>query len=266
VGAWEDRFSYDTLLAQYNFAVGTGRVSSFMQELMLRISSFENRLVQDGEIVWESRAKILQNRGDYNFYITTDFATSHKKRADFSVIFVWAYCTAGKWHLIDGICERQTMDKNINKLFEYVREYSPQSVGVEVSGQQRAFIDWLKSEMLVRSLWFTFASSSQDNSPGVRPAVDKLVRFNLVVPWFKSGLIVFPEELKSSAIMARILQQISMTTMDGIKGKDDCIDGISMLGYLKPWKPVLGGTAQAVLEDDDADFRYEVASISNYLV
>jgi hypothetical protein len=28
-----------------------------------------------------------------------------------------------------------------------------------------------------------------------------------------------------------------MVTSSGIKGKDDCIDTISMLAYLKPWRP-----------------------------
>jgi hypothetical protein len=33
------------------------------------------------------------------------------------------------------------------------------------------------------------------------------------------------------------MQQIKLCTINGIKGHDDCIDTISMLGYLTPWEP-----------------------------
>ncbi|TJX14356.1 MAG: hypothetical protein E5W21_36100, partial [Mesorhizobium sp.] len=46
-GAWEDRFTYDFIVKQYEDAVLNGKVEGFMQELMLRISSDEERLVQD---------------------------------------------------------------------------------------------------------------------------------------------------------------------------------------------------------------------------
>jgi len=28
-----------------------------------------------------------------------------------------------------------------------------------------------------------------------------------------------------------------LATKNGLKGKDDCLDTVSMLGYLTPWKP-----------------------------
>ena len=33
------------------------------------------------------------------------------------------------------------------------------------------------------------------------------------------------------------MDQIKLVTANGIKGKDDCIDTISMLIYMNPWKP-----------------------------
>lgn len=121
-------------------------------------------------------------------------------------------------------------------LFKFVTEYSPQSVGVEVTGQQGGFISWLQREMQTRNIWFNFATGS-NNSPGIRPVTDKLTRFNIVLPWFKAGKIYWPEQMKSSIIMGTFMQQLKLTTVNGIKGHDDCIDTISMLGYLKPWEP-----------------------------
>jgi predicted phage terminase large subunit-like protein len=236
-GAWEDRFTYEFIVKQYEDAVLLGKVEGFMQELMLRISSDEERLVQDGEIREFSRIQLLDRRQQFNFYITTDFATSDKQTADFSVISVWAYNSQGDWFWVDGVCERQTMDKTVNDLFRLVQQYRPQAVGIEVSGQQLAFIKWLQGEMMNRNIWFSFASSEKSGSPGIRPVINKLSRFNLVVPLFKAGKIYFPVEWKTSKVLAHFYGQIRMATKNGLKGKDDCLDTISMLMYLNAWKP-----------------------------
>ena len=237
VGAWEDRFTYDFIMEQYENAVLDGKVAGFMQELMLRISSEEERLIQDAEIREYSRIELLDRKSQFNFYITTDFAVSDKQTADFSVISVWAYNSNGDWFWVDGFCERALMDKSINELFRLIQIYRPQSVGVEVSGQQLGFIKWLQNEMMTRNVWFNFASSEKSGSPGIRPVRNKLERFNLVVPLFKSGKMYFPSEWKASKIMAYFYGQIRLATKNGLKGKDDCLDTISMLMYLNAWKP-----------------------------
>ena len=270
-GAWEDRFSYDYIMEQYEMAVKTGKLAAFYQELMLRISSEDERLIQDAEIKWYKRTQLMNAAGNFNFYITTDFATSNKQTADFSVISVWAYNANGDWFWVDGVCERQTMDKSINDLFRLVSQYRPQQVGVEVTGQQGAFISWLQQEMLTRNIWFNFASSDKSGTPGIRPMTDKLSRFNLVVPWFKAGKMYFPEELKQSVIMGQFMGQIRLATINGLKGKDDCIDTISMLGYLKPWKPSSGSSLQSS-QPEGLDFWGDQSAeethttLSNYIV
>jgi predicted phage terminase large subunit-like protein len=236
-GAWPDRFPYAYVKEQYELAVATGKVAAFNQELMLRITSDENRLVQDEEIKWYERAKLLEKKHQYNFYITTDIAVSAKQKADWTVISVWAYNATGDWFWVDGVCKRQLINKTWDDLFRFVGEYRPQQVGIEISGQQKAFITTLQSEMMIRNIWFNFASSEKNNEPGIRPMTDKLARFNLVVPWFKSGKMYFPKEMRLAEIMGEFMRELGLATSDGLKGKDDCIDTISMLGYLKPWKP-----------------------------
>lgn len=267
-GAWEDRFSFEFVQEQYELAIKTGKLAAFMQELMLRITSDEERLVQDSEIRYYDRINLLRMRGSYNFYITTDFATSAKQTADYSVISVWAYNAQGDWFWVDGVCERQTMDKTIDDLFRLVQIYKPQQVGVEVSGQQGAFITWLQNEMLNRNIWFNFASSEKSGTPGIRPLVDKLSRFNLVVPWFKMGKFYFPEQMKTSVIMGTFMGQIRLVTASGIKGKDDCIDTISMLAYLTPWKPSESAPATpAEIDMWEEDHPHEhTSSLDSYIV
>jgi phage terminase large subunit-like protein len=232
-GAWEDRFTYEYVNEQYQSALKGNNLKSFRQELMLRISSDESKLIQDSEIIYIPRAKILANKNKYNFYITTDFATSSKQTADFAVISVWAYDNNRNWIWVDGICKRQTMNHTINQLFKYIQEYEPQSVGIEISGQQGAFINWLQNEMVTRNIYFNL--TRQDGHLGIRPVTDKLSRFNLVVPLFKAGKVQFALEMKDSQVLGTMVEQIALVTEDGIKGKDDCIDTISMLQYMNPW-------------------------------
>jgi predicted phage terminase large subunit-like protein len=270
VGAWEDRFTYDFIVSQYENAVLTGKVDGFMQELMLRITSSEERLVQDEDIRLYSRVQLLERKSQFNFYITTDFAVSDKQTADLSVISVWAYNSNGDWFWVDGIAERQTMDKTIDDLFRLVQTYGPQSVGIEVSGQQLAFIKWLQSEMMTRNIWFSFASSEKSGSPGIRPLQNKLARFNLVEPLFKAGKMYFPAEMRTSKIMAHFYGQLRLATKSGLKGKDDCLDTISMLMYLNAWKPSeeapMMGHNGGPAWDQDEDRNEPPSALSSYIV
>jgi phage terminase large subunit-like protein len=237
-GSWIDRFDFNYVKRQYDKAHKAGKVETFNQELMLRIMSDDDRLIQDGEINWYKRKHILDNMNMFNFYITTDFATSEKTAADFSALSVWAYNNSGQWFWVDGTLQRQLMDKNLDDLFRFCQRYRPQQVGVEVSGQQGGFIPWVQEQMMVRNIYFNFASDKNSNQPGIRPVVDKLKRFNVVVPWFKMGLMHFPEELKNTPIMQEIMNQLSLASIRGFKSKnDDFLDTTSQLSCLTPWKP-----------------------------
>jgi predicted phage terminase large subunit-like protein len=263
-GSWEDRFSYEYVLEQYNDSVKTGKMSAFLQELMLRISSEEERLVQDSEIRWYDRQAIIRNRGAFNFFITTDFATTDRQASDNSVISVWAYNSNCDWFWVDGVCGRMKMPDSINELFRLVSAYRPQSVGVEISGQQSAFIDWLMEQQLQRNVWFNFAM--QKNRPGIKPVHSKLQRFNLVVPWFTQGKMYFPAQMKESAIMQQFISELSLATRSGLKGQDDCLDTISMLAEISAWAP--SEEAPSVPTDDifGEDPQDNRSTIDSYVV
>ena len=237
-GSWPDRFTYEYVKTQYEKAVLQGKVSAFNQELMLRIMSDEDRLIADVDIRWYKRSTLLQNKDNFNFYITTDFATSEKQSADFSFISVWAVNNNGDWFWVDGICKRQLMDATIDDLFTMVSKYKPIEVGIEVTGQQGGFIPWIQKEMMSRNVWFTLAKNDKSESPGLRPNTNKLQRFNIVVPWFKQGKMYFPEDAKFSPAMSELMEELSLASVSGFKSKhDDGLDTISMLSLLKIWLP-----------------------------
>jgi len=257
-GSWPDRFTYEYVLEQYETAVKLGKVDTFNQELMLRIMSDEDRLIHDHDIAWYKIDAVLRQKQRFNFYITTDFATSEKQKSDFSVISVWAYNNVGDWLWVDGVCKRQDMSKNIDDLFRLAQQYRPQQVGIEVSGQQQGFVSWVQGQMLERNVYFPLASEGNDMKPGIRPNTNKLVRFNTMVPQFKARKVFFPIEKKNSEELREMYAELSLATAGGFKSKhDDFIDTISMLASLNPWRPSeTGDLVQAEngmweMDDDD---------------
>ena len=271
-GAWEDRFSYKYIKTQYDLAKETGHLNAFYQELMLQITSDDERLIKDSDIRWYKRFDLLENRNNFNFYITTDFATSAKQSADYSVISVWAYNNNRDWFWVDGICIKQTMDKNINDLFKLVAQYKPLEVGIEVTGQQGGFISWIQREMIARNCFFNFASSDKNRtSLGIRPTTDKLTRFSTVMPWFKAGKMFFPEELSESPVLQEFKEEIRLATYKGFKTHDDFIDTISQLAYLRVSEPseeavfVQKETSDDVYWTLEYDEESQTSSLDNYL-
>lgn len=237
-GAWEDRFNYDYVKLRYDSAVAVGRVAGFYQELMLQIMGDDERLILDEDIQWYHSYHLLDKKDNFNFYITTDFATSEKESADYSFISVWAVNHKGFYFWIDGVCARQTMDKNIDDLFRLVRQYNPISVGVEVSGQQGGFIAWIHREMFSRNIFFTLASNSKDGTLGLKPNNNKLERFNMVVPDFKLKRFYFPHDKKHTIPMKELLLELQQASVGGFKSKhDDGLDTISQLAMMSIWTP-----------------------------
>lgn len=278
VGAWEDRFPYEAVMKKYVKAIRQGKLASFMQELMLRVMSDDEKLVLDSDIVYFDRGKVLNSLQAYNVYITTDFATSGKQKADLSAIGVWLLDWNTRWLLIDGIAKKQTMDKNIDDLFRFVQRYKPLEVGIEVSGQQGGFIPWIEKEMINRQIYFMLTSSNNKGAPGIRPTTDKLQRFNVALPIIKQRKFCLPTDYIDLPIAKEIKEELSYITAEGIHSRyDDGIDLISQLPLLNSFAPngvdeslYLDATSTsqdiAYFEDFTEDDPHYVSGFNTYIV
>jgi predicted phage terminase large subunit-like protein len=245
-GAWEDRFPYEYVKMEYDEAMQLHRPENFNQELMLRIMGDEDRLVADDDLVWYSREIVYKNRELYNYYITTDFATSAKKSADYSVISVWAYSSNSDWLLVDGICKQQLMDLNIKDLFRLVSMYKPLQVGVEVTGQQGGFIQWIQQEMMSKNIFF--------NLKEVRPSTDKMTRFNMFLPIIKAKKLWLAKEMRESDWGREFIDEVSKASRGAFKSKhDDCLDTISQLSDLDSYAPSSNTDLLKEKKDKDDD-------------
>jgi phage terminase large subunit-like protein len=260
-GGWPDRFPYEFVKNEYDSLILSGEIASFNQELMLRITSDEDRLVQDSDLVWYNRDQVIKHKARYNFYITSDLTTSNTTKADYAVICVWAYSNNGDWLLVDGLCKRQKMDASMNALFRFVSVYRPLEVGIEINGQQQGFIQWMKGEMVNRNIFFNFAGKG--SVEGIRRSGRKIDNFKLVVPLFSAKKIWLPNELKNDPLIIELLEEIRYATSEEFKSKhDDVADTISMLLDIEAFKPSAVDKAEyteneagtfAWYQDDDDD-------------
>ena len=246
-GSWEERFGYDYVKDEYESAKKQHKLEGFYQELMLQVISEDERVIRDEDIVWYDFVDVKDKIRDFNTYITTDFATSEKKSSDFSCISVFGVNNNGDYLWLDGICTRQLMNKNIDALFKLVQIYKPLSVGVEVTGQQGGFIDWIEKEMIRRNIYFNLASDNNNNRAGIRPDKRKLERIMEIQPMFKQKKIWLPRSHREECIN-ELTSELRAITNSGIKAKhDDMVDTFSMMAKMKP-----------VIPSVETNFKYDV--------
>lgn len=267
-GSWEDRHSYEKVMIKYKTAVHKGTLQAFMQEMMLRVASEEDRVVKDTDINWFSRTTVLQNGGAYNWYITTDFTTKGSKANDFSAMAVWAINNNGDFMLIDLVVQKLDLKDQYEKLFDLVRKYKRLKgyieVGIETSGQQHTHIFAVEQLMQKYGEYFTIAIQKGKSTKGIMRTVEQGNKHNyfmMAAPYFHTGKMWFAEELKETADMEEALAEIGYITHLGIGSRsDDFIDVVSQLTQLnirvpQYAAPQLPSTNDAI-EDTNFHNRY----------
>ena len=258
--AWPDRFNYDSVKNTHDL-IGS---AAFAQEMMLRLTSPEDRLLNDTDIKTYSYKEWMRSNPGYTIYITTDFATTDKKKGDWTVASVWAVDFEGNFRWIGGFLKKQLMDATVDGLFELVESHkNVMGVGIEVTGQQGGFIPWLVREMTSRGVFFNLLSHGNGNKPGIRVVSSKLQRFHEVVPLFKTGKIMVPDDIEHPWL-DEFWTEVRLATKDGLKSKhDDVLDTISQLYLIKP---ILPGLATLPTTDDGMDSLMDSQyALSDYL-
>jgi hypothetical protein len=258
VSIWPERFTYTYTLKMYNQFISTGKSRSFYTEYMLELTDLTALIVEPDMIKWFDLSLFTKNKKEaYNYYIVTDWATSVKKKADWSCIAVFAIASNGAWFLVDGQAKRQTMQDNLEDIFYYVRKWKPLSVGMETSGQQGGFLSIINTMMMEKNLWFQLAKKRGSKEFGIRPVKDKLHRFVTgVAPMFEQGKVWLPQPDPIKLINPNLYtlvqemdDEISKLTMTGgveALSHDDAIDLLNQLSEMETYAPS---------EDQAADIR-----------
>jgi len=243
VGSWEAMKDYDAVMDRYKDAYSGDTLREFNQELMLRISSEEDRLIKDNQIQWYSRESLEKNLGAYNLYATTDYTASNNLKGDFSVTMIWAVNSQADWFLLDLSVKKMTIEEQYNVIFNYNTRWAAKygrhlTVGVEIDGQQQLNLHSLKKQMIENNSFFSFAKQigSAYGKEGIsrRQATGaKHEQFMRVHPLFLSKKIFLPEEIKDTPDMKEFLNELNYVTYTAIASKhDDAIDAVSMLAAM----------------------------------
>ena len=240
-GSWEDRHTYEKVMTKYRTAVHKGTLAAFMQEMMLRVASEEDRVIKDSMLEnLFNRGDIIRNGRMYNWYITTDFTTTGSKSSDYSAMGVWAVNDNGDYMLVELVVQKLELRDQYMKLLELVRRYKPMTgyinVGIETSGQQKAHIFALKELMSKHNTFFTVAFQKGKNTEGImRTAQDgnKFEYFMRVVPLFQTNKIWFARELELTPDFQELKTELTYVTHIGFGAKhDDALDIVSQLNEL----------------------------------
>lgn len=245
IGAWEDRFNYDFIKNEYDSLYDGGKIDAFNQELMLRIMSDEDRLVQDKDIIFFDDTLEYNNYSQYTKYITVDLAVSEKQKADYTIIQVWAYSKNKEWLLIDGVAHRKIITETTNQLFMFASKYKVSGIAFEKSGIQKGFIDQFKKDMVDRNSFYNILKEPNTNELGFQMSSSKLARFNNVVPLFSTNTIKFAESLKHTELMIEANRELTAVTRGGIKSAhDDFLDATSLLAKVIPYHNDIEGIVE----------------------
>ena len=249
-GAWENRHSYEKVMKRYMDASRSNKLRSFMQELMLRISSEKDRVIPNNYIESFTRENILKNGAGYNWYITTDFTTTGGTGNDFSGMAVWAVSSNGDHFLVDLVLKKMELAMQYNELFRLVNKYKRYTgtieVGIEIDGQQKIHLFAIKELMHKKNEYFTIGKQKGGVREGIlskQSKGGKEGRFSVMVPLFQAGKIRFARELNDTAGMRELRNEIDYVTYDE-HGRvqfgsvhDDGLDLISQLAMMNIFAP-----------------------------
>ena len=280
-GAWEDRHSYEKVMKRYMDASRSNKLRSFMQELMLRISSEKDRVIPNNYIESFNRENILKNGAGYNWYITTDFTTTGGTGNDFSGMAVWAVSSNGDHFLVDLVLKKMELAVQYNELFRLVNKYKRYTgtieVGIEIDGQQKIHLFAIKELMTKKNEYFTIAKQKGGLREGILSKSGKggkEGRFSVMVPLFQAGKIWFARELEDTPAMRELRLELEYVTYDE-HGRvqfgsvhDDGLDLISQLSMMNIYTPsedskgIASKYGDPIWNDDEPEENY----VSSYIV
>ena len=279
-GVWENRHSYSKVMKRYLDAVNSNKTRSFMQELMLRITSEKDKVIPNDYIEMFNRDDILKNGAAYNWYITTDFTTTGGSGNDFSGMAVWAVSSNNDYFLVDLVLKKMDLALQYNELFRLVNRYKRYNglveVGIEIDGQQKIHLFAIKELMNKKNEYFTIGKQKGGVREGIlskQSKGGKEGRFSVMVPLFQAGKIRFARELNDTSSMRELRNEIDYVTYDE-HGRvqfgsvhDDGLDLISQLAMMNIYAPSEVINTGSIHEDPMwYEEQQHVSNTSSYIV
>lgn len=249
ISSWPAMHPYEKTMVRYEDAYYGGTIREFNQELMLRISSEEDKMIKEDMLQWYDRKTLMKSLHNFTLLVTTDFTANSSRKGDFSGVAVWAIGPDDDKFLLDLDLKKKTIQEQYDTVFRLMSTWSRGGrvieVGVEVDGQQQLNLFALRQMMVDKNLFFRFArQKGSKGAEGIRSRAaggSKHERFKYMMPSFENRKIWLPNELKSTDDMKELLEELKYVTFNGIGSKhDDGLDLISQLGMIDYILPAAG--------------------------
>jgi hypothetical protein len=234
VGAWEDRFPYEEVLATYKQYKEDGDPSGFMQEYMLELMDESDRMFADEDFMTFKYKEVKDKLSNLNFYISTDFNASATKNSDFGVILVIGVTNNNDWMLVDGIHSKELTSSGwIDALFNLCRIYDPLEVGAEQIAFQSSMNEWIRKEMIRRNQFFNFVEMKDNKTK------KKISRIATLAPRHHLKKIHLPDD-HCKSLVDELVHEMKMTTKKECKARRDdlidCLSNFTQLSMIAPGK------------------------------
>lgn len=196
----------------------------YLEEMRTVIGSyfFESQYQQEPFIDggWSFKREYFIEYGDHppldtlKVYTFVDPAISQKQEADYTAIVTIGINENNRIYVLDIFHERVEPSDSINALFEIVKQWKPQRVGVEVVAFQKMLALEIKKQMTIRNTFF--------NLDEINPMGEKNARIKTILePRYSNANILHPKYHKNT-------KDLELELLKFPNGKhDDLIDSLS---------------------------------------
>ena len=211
LSSWETKYSVQSIeQSKEDFRV-LGKLDIWFREKMCEAISDETRTFRREDFRYYSPAIMHELVAKCNLFIPIDLAISEKQTADFTAIPVVGINSENHWFIFDCVYGRFDPTQTINHIFNLVKRWKPQSVGIERVAFQRALIHFISKEMPLRDTFFNIVELDAEKQKelrikGLQPRFRaKTIWFPEHAPWLvemESELLMFPKGLHDDLIDA----------------------------------------------------------------
>jgi len=138
---------------------------------------------------WLMYYDVLQNHGNWNYYLLVDPASKKKKSNDYTTMMVIGLAPDNNYYLVDGLRDRLNLTERTKKVFQFHRKWKPRACGYEQYGMQ-ADVEHIRYVMEQEGYRFRITELG-----GSMPKEDRIRK---LVPLFEQGRFFLPHRLMYS--------------------------------------------------------------------
>lgn len=218
--AWAAKYKIEDILAEKEKYRRIGKLEIWQREKMCIAVSEETRIFKGEDRRYFVTATAKKLRQGCNCYFTIDGASSQESDACYRAIVVNCIDENNKWFIVHVAYGRWDSAEFIRILFDLVKEWKPEAVGIEKGWFKQILEPFIYDHMSKKQVYFDIVGIEHGKQGS------KLERVKMLGPRFKAHDIWFPQE---GDWLAEMEAELNGVTKTGFKSLFvDLIDALSM--------------------------------------